>query len=650
MLETSCQRLGKALLTDLSLCSIDGIGNTVEVCPTRREVEHEVCGPRVTVPRLPDRAGVDQPPVRRGEVELGRVRGKTPTERFGLEGDGKRDVAVPDEDERLVGRSERAGRRLGGEHILPDGVARARVVEADAVARRRRLEGLEELAMTGLEHRGCPAGALRRVRLELREFELPEDRKIVVSDEAQIGPLTHEGAAGVRLRSVAYEVPQAPGRVGTLAVDRLQHRFERMQVSVNVRDDADAHRRRRTVAKAVGVLVAAGTGAFAAALLWQTAVPDLDLPRVDPHTYFEQGELERIERFRTVTRGLWAAWIALELVVLAALVWKARTLAAQVKRFARGRVRTGVGVGLIAVLAVWGARLPVAGVWHWWERRYGLSRQSYPAWLGDQAISAGVRAALVSLAVAGAIALAVRLGPRWWVAGAPALVAVAILFVLAQPLVIQPLFNRFEPLADRSLAARIETTADRMGVDLERVDVADASRRTTAGNAYVAGIGPTRRVVLYDTILDGRFRDDEVVAISAHELAHVARRHLWKGLAWFALLAVPGLYLIARVTEPRGGLRDPALVPLALLFALALFLATLPLQNAVSRRYEAEADWLALEATGDAAAAVELDRRLVRSSLGDPDPPAWTKLFLATHPSALDRIAMAEAFRAREAR
>ncbi|MDQ3670661.1 MAG: M48 family metalloprotease [Actinomycetota bacterium] len=419
---------------------------------------------------------------------------------------------------------------------------------------------------------------------------------------------------------------------------------------MNVRDNAGAHRRRRTVAKAVGVLVAAGAGAFAAALLWQTAVPDLDLPPVDPHAYFEQGELERIERFRTVTRGLWAAWITLELVVLAALVWKASTLVAYVNRFAHGRVRTGVSLGLIAVLAVWGARLPVAAVWHWWERRYGLSRQSYPAWLGDQAISVGVRAALVCLAVAGAVALAVRLGRRWWVAGAPALVAMATLFVLAQPVVIQPLFNRFEPLADRRLAARIERIADRMGVDVERVEVADASRRTTAGNAYVAGIGPTRRVVLYDTILDGRFGDDEVVAISAHELAHVARRHLWKGLAWFALLAVPGLYLLARFTEPRGGLRDPALVPFALLLALAFFLATLPLQNAVSRRYEAEADWLALEATGDAAAAVELDGRLVRSSLGDPDPPAWTKLFLATHPSALDRIAMAEAFRAREAR
>jgi STE24 endopeptidase len=384
-----------------------------------------------------------------------------------------------------------------------------------------------------------------------------------------------------------------------------------------------------------------------AALLWRTAVPDLALPRLDARDYFEAAELERIERFRTVTRGLWAAWTAVELVVLGLVVWKARALASRAERVACGRVRTAVLVGATVVLAVWCARLPLGAAWHWWDRRYGLSRQSYPAWLGDSAISLGVRAALVSLAVAGAVALAARVGPRWWIPGGPVLVAVGILFVLAQPLVVQPLFNRLEPLSDQELAAKIETLGGRMGVDVGTVDVADASRRTTAGNAYVAGIGPTRRVVLYDTILDGRFSDPELLAVSAHELAHVARRHLWKGLAWFALLAVPGLYAVARVTARRGGLGDPALVPLGLLVALVFFLGTLPLQNAVSRRYEAEADWVALEATGDADAAIALDRHLVLTSLGDPDAPAWAKLVLGTHPSTLERIAMAEAFRVR---
>jgi STE24 endopeptidase len=385
-------------------------------------------------------------------------------------------------------------------------------------------------------------------------------------------------------------------------------------------------------------------------VLWRTKVPDLDLPELDASAYFDAGQLERIDDFRTLTRALWVASVGVELAVLGVLVWKRRPVAALVGRHARGRVRTAVGIGLVAVLVVWLVLLPLGGVTHWWDRRYGLSRQSYPAWLGDSAISLGIRAVLASVAVAGAVILAGRLGRRWWLAGAPALVAIAVVFVLAQPLVVDPLFNRFRPLPDRRLAGEIERLGERVGVEVETVQVADASRRTTAANAYVAGIGPTRRVVFYDTILDGRFREGELIAVAAHELVHVERLHLWKGLAWFALLAWPGMAAVAAVTERRGGLADPALVPLGLLVAAAFFFVTLPLQNAVSRRYEAEADWLALAATGDADSAVALDRRLIGTSLGDPDPPTWAKIVLSTHPPALERIAMAEAFRERHGR
>jgi STE24 endopeptidase len=127
----------------------------------------------------------------------------------------------------------------------------------------------------------------------------------------------------------------------------------------------------------------------------------------------------------------------------------------------------------------------------------------------------------------------------------------------------------------------------------------------------------------------------------------VERRHLWKGLAWFALLAIPGLALVAWVTERHGGLRDPGVVPLGLLVALLFLLLTSPLQNAVSRRYEAEADWLALEATNDPDAVAGLTERLALTSLGDPDPPGWVVFWLSTHPSTMKRIAMAEAYRTR---
>jgi STE24 endopeptidase len=394
-----------------------------------------------------------------------------------------------------------------------------------------------------------------------------------------------------------------------------------------------------------GVLLVAGWVA-AGALLWRTAVPDLDLPELDPGAFFPAEELARIHDYRSVTRALWAASTGLGLAVAGLAAWRGRALAARLRPLAHGRIRTGLAVGVVVVAAVFVVTLPLAGVGHWWRRRYGLSTQGWGGWLGDQLLALGVRAILVSICVAGVLWLAGRLGRRWWLVGGPALATIGVLFVLVQPLVIEPLFNRFEPLRDRALAADIRELAAREGVSVGDVEVADASRRTTAANAYVTGIGPTKHVVLYDTTLDGDLSRGELLALVAHELAHVARSHLWKGAAWFALLAVPGVFLLANVLERRfGGAADPANVPLGLLVALALVLATQPLANVLSRRYEAEADWLALRATDDPGSAVRLDRSLALSGLGDPDPPDWARLWLSTHPSTMDRIAMALRFR-----
>jgi STE24 endopeptidase len=393
------------------------------------------------------------------------------------------------------------------------------------------------------------------------------------------------------------------------------------------------------------VLAAASVWIVSGAVLWRTEVPRLDLPELDPRAYFAPDELERIADYRRVTRLLLAASLLVQLGGLAILVWKAGAIADLLGGTLHGRIRTGVGVGLFVAVSLWLLLLPLGATSHWWRRRYGLSEQSYAGWLRDSAISLGIRLVLVAIAVAVAMFLAARLGSSWWIVGAPAVVLIAALFTLLQPVVVEPLFNRFEPVRDRELVMDVETLADRLGVQVDEVLVADASRRTTAGNAYVSGLGPSKRVVLYDTILDGRFTDGEVRAITAHELAHVARAHLWKGIAWFALLAIPGVFLIAWITNRRGGLDDPALVPLAIAVAFVFFLATLPFQNLVSRRYEAEADWLALEATGDPDSSGRLDRRLVTTNLADPRPPAWFHAVFGTHPAPIDRIGMAEEFR-----
>jgi Zn-dependent protease with chaperone function len=381
----------------------------------------------------------------------------------------------------------------------------------------------------------------------------------------------------------------------------------------------------------------------AAALLWRTEVPSLALADLDPRDYFTAAEIERSEDYRRGSRALFLGGLAAELVVLALLVSKARPLAARLGRVGRGRIRSAGLVGASVVVAVWGVGLPFAAASQVRRVDHGLSEQGWGGWFADRALSLGVQVVLVAIAVVGAVWLAGKLGRRWWLVGAPALVGIAVVVVLAQPLVIAPLFNRFEPLPDRELATKVEELAAGMGVEVDDVLVADASRRTTTANAYVTGIGPTRRVVLYDTLLDGRFTEGEILSVSAHELAHVGERHLWKGLAWFALFALPGIALLAWITERRGGLADPRLVPLGLAFVFVYVLVTQPLATAVSRRYEAEADWLALQATGDPESAVSLERRFVTTSLSDPDPPAWVTYWLGTHPPPLERIAMAEA-------
>jgi STE24 endopeptidase len=322
------------------------------------------------------------------------------------------------------------------------------------------------------------------------------------------------------------------------------------------------------------------------------------------------------------------------LAQLAALI-AAVLLAPRVR--ARG-ILGGVALGVATLVAAWLAALPFVLGAQWWRRRYGISRADYTTILVDPWLERLGALVAAALAIAGVMLLARGLGDRWWIVGGPAFAAFGAAFLVAQPYLLVP---RLKPLRNPQLEAEIKRLARAEGVGDVRVEVRDASRRTRAINAELYGVGPTKRIIIWDTALDGRLTRGEIAQLAAHEFGHVHANHIWKGIGWLFLFAVPGAYVVARTTCRRGGLARPEAVPIALLTITVLELALLPVTNLISRRYEAEADWLGMQATNRPAAQEGLIRALATASLAQPDPPLWAHVLLNTHPTPLQRIATA---------
>jgi STE24 endopeptidase len=281
-------------------------------------------------------------------------------------------------------------------------------------------------------------------------------------------------------------------------------------------------------------------------------------------------------------------------------------------------------------------------------RRYGLSTQTWSSWWVDTAKSWAISAVLGALALLAVFAI-IRATPRWWWAWAAAGAAVLV-FVLsfAYPVLFEPIFNKFTPMPDTPLRAELVAMADRDGVPVKDVLVADASRRTTALNAYVSGYGASRRIVVYDTLL----RDAppaEVKLVVAHELGHAKRNDVLYGTAIGALGTAAGVCLLYLLLSWAPLLRragvdspsDPRSVGL-LLALLAIFgLLSMPVQNLISRRIEARADEHALELTRDPETFIQMQRRLAVQNLSDLDPNPFVYVMFGSHPTGPERIAQA---------
>jgi STE24 endopeptidase len=343
---------------------------------------------------------------------------------------------------------------------------------------------------------------------------------------------------------------------------------------------------------------------------------------------------DQIQRSRAYHRPLYAALVldlALGLGTLAAIAF------AVPLGWASGLGWAGGSAALAALAATVPAlvRLPVAWFRHEHERRWALTDQGARGWAIDRAKGIALGAVFAALTVAPIVGLARALPRSWPLVAAAAGAALVLLLSFVAPVVLEPIFNRFAPLADEALARELRELSVRAGVPVRQVLVADASRRTRKHNAYVSGLGRTRRVVLWDTLLaaaDSR----QIALIVAHELGHRRYRHV-------AALTVLGMAGAAAFVAILWALplevADPRSAPRILFVSAVLELVGLPFMSALSRRFERAADRFSLELTGDAETYERAFRELAVANLADLDPPRPLYWAMFSHPTPPERIA-----------
>jgi STE24 endopeptidase len=371
-------------------------------------------------------------------------------------------------------------------------------------------------------------------------------------------------------------------------------------------------------------------------------VPGGTPPAVPQSEVFSPAQIARADDYSDPARLLSRLSLAVSLAV--AVILGLTPLGARLAARLRGWwwVRVLLAVAGLAVVGRL-VTLPFAVIGHHRALEYGLTSEQWGPWAVDL-----LKGLALSVVISGLLLLVLvgcaRRWPRAWPAVAgTALGLLVMVGSFVYPVLVEPAFNQFTPLRDGPLRTQILHLADVEHVRLDDVLVSDASRRTTTLNAYVSGFGSTRRVVIYDTVLRDLPRD-QILSIVAHELGHAHRDDVLVGSVLAALGTTLGIGLLGlalSVRRGRDGPADPTSVPLVLALVALGSVLSLPVQNGLSRLIETRADVASLEATRDPGAFVRMQRQLDLHSLSD-DPPAWSQFWFGSHPTTLQRIAIAE--------
>jgi STE24 endopeptidase len=378
---------------------------------------------------------------------------------------------------------------------------------------------------------------------------------------------------------------------------------------------------------------------------------------VDVERYFKPEEIRRGAAFARPQLALGLSRSVTELAALAALVertrgrrrvpgrrpgWPRRRTVRE--RLTGNAVLAGAGAaaGLAGGMTLLG--LPLSALARRRAMAVGLVTQSWRGWAGDLVKQLAIETVLAGGAGAATTSLTRHYPRDWWLPAAAGSVGLGTLLGALAPVLLDPVFNDFEPLAEGELRSDVLELARAAGVEVGEVYVVDASRRTTGANAYVTGLGPTKRVVLFDTLIE-RYNRDEIRVVVAHELAHVRHRDVLRGVAYGALVAPAAALAVQRLSWKLSPHRGDARAIPALALAAALVTApTALIGNRLSRVLERRADEFSLELSGATEAFISFERAVALQNVADVTPPRWVSALLATHPPTVERIGAALAY------
>lgn len=356
--------------------------------------------------------------------------------------------------------------------------------------------------------------------------------------------------------------------------------------------------------------------------------------------------MEQIQQGRDYSKGIRISYILNFMFQVLFLIWilasgRGSRLSRACEQWARGRKWLGyLAFYLVIWLLLTLISLPFTFFsGFYWQQLWGFSTQTFLAWWGDF-----LKESLLDLVMGGVgvclLFLAFRLWPKtWWLICGMLFSLWLVIQSLLWPVLVAPLFNHFQPVANPEIISMVNELANKADLAIDEMLVMDASIRTTKANAYFAGVGETKRIVLYDNLLN-QYPLEEVKAVIAHEMAHWQKGHIARGLFLGTLgsfLVWGGAYLVLRREMSRHHV-PPLVWAVFLLFVVLVSFVSAPLQNSISRQMEIEADQTSVLLTGNPQGAIQLQMNLALKNCSDLSPPGFIEWFSYTHPSVLTRI------------